>query len=1262
MRNSHQGIGIFDAILRSSRREYFDNHYKYMNELNIFYQALPANTNHLDLTRITPGDDDFPASWLKHLFQQPPLQLSVQPDYAIAGRLQRFYFASRNQERLRGLPALGFGYPLLLWKHEDQSIAAPLFIWQIGLTPAPGSTQNWIFSRNSEDPVAYNRPLAALLNAVVEYDVEQALAKALSSGQLSSKSLLHCCDRISEYLGISNTSQNLAIAECPDAAELKALQQQGVIQWSGIIGLFPPQTLPTALDETRMLHAEVQQKGHGFGLLSLDPHQASALQTIFTNKTSVVEGNAGTGKTHLLTHLLTNALSNGQRCLVVSENLGTLRQIQQRLAQAGLAQYHFLLQNPANDKTVLTDLLRAIANADTLPPTYDETNYRATLDKASRLKQKLDDNYRALRRPVFGPFNWTQTVGQFLRSNRLEGKELLTSQLNPQDFTFRYEEYQQLREHINISYPLYAKVNTLRHPLGDLHESLFTQKNKAESLQYITAQLNAFLDKAESLHYRFLNKINSYADLLTEHYEGRYGEMANRLARLRDQIADYSSRYGADFDQAGAGALKLRGVFSGKVKSVLEARDEVATAYLELVKIFKENPPFEFQFAPSGDGKNIQKVRQNLDAFRKALDAWRENLTALVQEELSRLTAANSDAELSMNEELAELEYALDLLVSELNETKIYQQSFENKTLTILKRQKYLEEIIEQLETSRLYLRDFDHFYDWQRNWLSLPDNAARLVRALVKVKPHDWLQAFESWYLNNCLLIAAQSPLPTEQIAILDFVRSCHQLKALLLAQISVQWFEVREAALKELRRTNKEHFQLLFGKKNQEAIKSQSLQSLLKKGLDAVTAIYPIILATPYAIAQALPEVREHFDYTLFDDAQYLPFGEAAQALQAGKQTVIFGDSSRLPIEDETVLLGWAKARQVPTVKLQTCHRWNPGNLLQLLHSKDMDDDAIGHFTVRFEQLDGRYDEAAGINDEEAQRIIHLLNDIKPNEKRTFPTVGIACFTTPQRDLIASYLLKIKQKWSPGVEKIQQLERNGLGVFHVDELRGQHFDVLIVSTVYGIVDARGNVTRQIDTTLNASDFTSSIRLLMSRPLREVYIINSIPQSTWERWLNMPEQPGIFLLANYFAYNQALERADAGRQQAIAQQLHDWAQPATNEHSDRVFLEEVAIALQPYLGKDRVKICAEEVQLKMPLLIEGARTHQPAIILQPDGFFAQTPFTDYLWEDYQKDLLLQRGFAFEPLWSVNWWKNARQEARRLAGSIIKADAETSET
>ncbi|MFM8489399.1 MAG: hypothetical protein ACKOCH_23950, partial [Bacteroidota bacterium] len=86
----------------------------------------------------------------------------------------------------------------------------------------------------------------------------------------------------------------------------------------------------------------------------------------------------------------------------------------------------------------------------------------------------------------------------------------------------------------------------------------------------------------------------------------------------------------------------------------------------------------------------------------------------------------------------------------------------------------------------------------------------------------------------------------------------------------------------------------------------------------------------------------------------------------------------------------------------------------------------------------VEGRYDEASRTNEAEARQVIDWLNLIEQTPAHTYPVVGIACSTVQQRDLIASQLLRIRQRKMAGWEKIQQLILNGLGVYQFAEMQG--------------------------------------------------------------------------------------------------------------------------------------------------------------------------------------------------------------------------------
>ncbi len=1226
----------------------------------IYQNILPLDTATVDLAKLDQHGSALAYTWVEQLLQQGHFKLSAQPDFSTAAKVRHLYTTSRNQDRVKGYHELGFGYPIVLWQQQGKPMAAPLFIWQLELTPTPDTADAWLFAHNANNFVSYNQ---ALLEHFLQQDVpiESLLTRTIQQGTIRARALVDCCLELAELAGLDNTAQQLAVMEAPTSDEaLTALQNRGTILWSGVVGMFPPQPLNPYATPDISERTLPEPTGHEFGLLDTDPAQASAFKVIHNNNCTFVQGASGSGKTHLLLHLLSNALSNGKRCLVVAESFGALQQIQERLAQLELATYSFLLRNGFTDKTILLDLLRAVATAETAETDHDEAEFRAALDKCKRLKAKLDAQYHTVKQQLLGPYTWTQVVGMFLRSNRTEGRELLSGQLNTQDFDFQYDEYLQLQQDIRTAFPLYQKVNTLRHPLSNLHQHLFIKNNKSQALHNIQKLLAAFLDKASALQHRYITKTTLYADLLNEYYESRYSELSVQLQRLQDRLADHSSRYGADFDLAGTGILKLRGVFSNKTKTILEAREEVTEAFQNLQKTFLQHHPFEFNFLQIGESKNIQKIRRNLEDFSQALQRWRESLPALVQDDVQRLNAKTANDALYLQDQIGELEYDLDLLTEELNEAQLYEQPFENKTLTIPRRQKYLEDIIEQLEITQLYLRDFDHFYDWQRLWLSLSASATKVIRGLIKVKPTDWHCAFESWYLHNCLATAPYAEFHSDSEHLTDYVGYIQQLRQLLPNQIRQHWQKEREEALRKLRRNHRETYDALWGKRNQELSRNLSLPELLHNGLDALSATYPILLATPLAINRDLPKAIQHFDYVLIEDIQHFPVAQAAKALHMGQRLVLFGDPDQA-MPGAGTLLDWATETQLPVAPLPFCHRWNPGNLRQIINSMTLEEAAVGNCKFRFEQIDGRYDEADGSNDEEAQEIIRLLNDIKPTAQRTYPSVGIACFTVGQRNLITSYLLKIKQVWSPGAEKIQQLERNGLGVFHLPELRGQHFDVLIISTAYGIIDSKATLTSHVQQLYDHS-MTGLLYLLMGTPRREVLLVNSIPESQWQSWLHQVENPGVFLLSNYLAYIKAFANSDAQAQQAIAQRLQHWAHPNGIRTPDNLFAEEAANALQPYFESGRLKTQVQEAHFQLPLLLLNARQQQPVISIQPDVFFAETPETDFVWEHQQRNLMMNYGFRYLPLWSVNWWKNPNQEARKLASLIIKMEAENAPT
>jgi hypothetical protein len=1222
----------------------------------IYREALPGYDGRLDIARINPDEENFAYQWIEQLLRQGSLHREINLGFHENEQFQHLFFESRNGERLRAFSGLGFGFPLFVALDGEELVVAPLFIWPLKIAPFSNQSDSWLITHESEQPVMYNRFLAGFIKEKYDCDWEDRFAAMVASRKPDVESLSSFCLDLANELQLERHDPSLTLVACPSMEKIDELAREGSIQWSGVLGLFPVQVAPASAEgaQTLLQNRELAAPGHPFGLLDLDPCQASAMEAVARNRVVLVEGGPGSGKTHLLTHLLTNALSNGARALVVSPNVEELKEVQNYLNRLGLESLNFLLKDPVHDKFLLLEVLKAAANTEPEPANHREDHFRIALDKAGREKVKLDANYRAVRRPVFGNENWTETVGRFLMSNRREGKEMLSSQLNAQEFTFSFDEYRQLCEAIEKSYPLYLKIGALNHPLANLHAGIFVHQNKDEGLSFVNEQLETMHDKATRLHLRYIQKANAYSEKLTSHYENYYEQLAARLAHIEELLADYGARYGDDF-RKGSGAQRLYGLFSDHYRKIAEARTEVIEAYRQLIRTFKRSNYFDHQFYSTRDGKHVAKVQENLKGFSRALETWREQLPDLVQEEIRRLNHKTVHPDLDFREQIQELEYALDLLVEEINGSGLYQLPLENKNLTIPKRQKFLEEVIEQLEKTRYNLRDYDPFYDWQRNWFSLPEPARRLIKALVKVKPEDWQAAFDSWHLFHCLTKAYDPALPTGENSIKNFVGQYLKLRPLLVPQTVQLWQDRRSHALKELRKGARETYNRIFSRRNNELSSGYSLKDVLAKGFESITAHFPVLLAPPHVAAEILPGKEESFDYLLIDGSHFLPWLQAAPLLHKAKRIVVFSDPELENPTDPYSLPAFLRQAAPATVALDIVHRRTAGNLQQLPIESPVSEAAQEGFTMHYEQIDGRYDERQAQNEAEAQHVIRMLNLIKETPQRTFPSVGIACFSRPQRDLILQYLLQIKRKRQPGAEKILQLERNGLGVFFLDEPAGQHFDILIISSTFGTVDTKGNLSDHMRS-LNQSEGLRRLYLIMSRALREVFVLSSIPIEDLDEFKTDSRRPGFFLLANYFLYAKAVHESDKRTQDAIAERVRQWRSTGEHTYPHSIFTQEIALTLEPYLGAGRIRQNVREGRYFFPLLISSLREGQPTLQIQPDEYFAGTPATDYLWEYNRREDLAGHGYLLMPVWSARWWKNPKQEARRLAGAIIKLD------
>lgn len=1219
--------------------------------------ALPAYPDSTDL--FTLNENNFALKVIRELFEKQAFELPIAANYPAAEWLNHFYFEAKNRERIFGSKTFGLGYPFVLAEAGGHQMAAPLFFWQLALEPHSQYVDNWTVQRGEGQSVVPNFPLFYLVDRLHGSDFTERARRATAGKQLKTSDLAEISTAICGTLGLQEQGLTLSVLPSPGASEIEVYTRQGVLHWSGVVGIFPslPMTVttepPVVVPD---LPADLVWK-HSFSTMPMDPSQRAVLQSVQQNALTVVEGASGTGKTYTISNIIVNALSNGKKCLVVSHNIAALRRAQRFILEKGFGDLSFIVRDLAGDQLMLADMLRAAAD-NKAKEKFNEDVFKTALNRVQRETRKLDDAWEGLHSPVFGEQSFVETVGRFLRANRAEGKELLQSQLNPSDFQFTKAEFDETVAAIRASEPLFRKFPTFGHPLARLNGSIFLDNESGAGLALTERQVKNLLDKATALHHRYISKTNEYAEALTDHYEQHYAELAALTKRVTNQLEDGVNRFGPDFEKPASTTEKLYGVFSDKYKSMVAQKEKIGQDFGELRKTYATRKYFDFDFPASLDVRNIRKINELTKDFEAALRLWRKRIPANVREDVRRLNSKSNHFDLDFREQIKDLEYALDVFVGEFNEANLYADELRHEMLTIPKRQEFLEGVLVQLEDTQFYLRDFPDFHVWQRHWLGLSPVQQKAVRALGKIKPKNWAAAFESWYLHHLLQQEYSPNLVWDSETLENWSAGFRELREVLPGQISAIWQKRRAAALRQLKNEDSDGYKTWFGKNNRTLSAARRPEELFQKHIHALTETLPVLLVTPQVALDVVQSSAMLFDLILVDEGHNIMKQKAFHLFDMGKNIVLFGDSKQdmTPFAEDDIL-EFCKSIGAQTLTLDYQHQHCPEEWIDFnkiafgTPFKRLPSNLSGHDVTTVANVEGRYDEATCTNEAEARQIIDWLNLIEPTPAKTYPVVGIACATVQQRDLIAGQLLKIRQRRAAGHEKIQQLHLSGMGVYQFGELQGQHVDVLLLSLTHGLTDAQGKLTKDLHF-WNTQLGINQLHIALTRATQRIFIAHSIPPGLHTVLAADRNHRGTCILSHLVTF---AEQIQGGQKEAAAGQLESMknllAYPEDFFPSN-IFMEEVEIALQPYFEPGRIERNATVAGVTVPLVIHGS---QPNVLLF-DGVLAKTALPSYEWEEKLRQYFDRNGIAHIQTLSVQWWKSPKQEARKLAGRVISSE------
>ncbi len=1251
--------------------------------LNSIYGNVLRQPHSMDICGLFSDMGPATQPLVRQLIDAPSLSLDINTEEEGAGKtIKNLYFEAANRLKLQGNQTLGFGYPLFCAPDADAPdgmTAIPVFIWQLEIKPSQTQPDIYHLLRTFHQQVRPNPLFVHYLSKKLGIADAKSLYDACANFKINAEKVLGACNQIAIAGGLETTNTALNVQVYPSQTELNGIKQnspKGKFVWAGCLGVFPAlgiqnlhllnrlATEKNPFVSEEMFKSRSQTLGHSFSDSgNLNTRQEAVLCQLPLHRNIAVYAPSGSGKTELIHGILSNALVNGAKCLVVSPLNSTIQATQAACDRMGYTDLTFRLQEPTVDKPLLINALQTAVASAKKPGNFKEEEYRLALNGAQRLKTKADKSYHALAQPLLGDANWTEMVGRFLANQYKEGKQVLNGYLSPKSWTFNETVLQTTLESLRQTRVLYQALGATSHPLDNLHPANFLNRTNQEAFDFVHTQTSDLLSDAKRLHRATNQLIEEYADALDAYYNKYYLQFSREATAIREDLGDYNSQYGDDFNKKSGlktAELFIKGIFSSKHKSILEVREDVQLRYNRLIEAYRKRAYFPHTFSQSKNKNGFEAMSQELAAFDDSLKTWRQRLNGLVREEATRLSSATAKNELEMTREITQSEAHFKAFIEHLNLVALYEKPLTPQTITLPQQKDFLEDIIDRLEKTEHNLRDFDLFYAWQNNWLNLPPHVKDATIALTKTKPNDWEAAFSSWFLHQTLALQPHDLLPEDDEQLQHYERYLTKLTEIVPAKIKHHWAMRQNEQVKRLKNSNKNLFNELNNHKDNASLTARSLSDLVKLDFNLLTESFPVFMVSPHIVADYFPEIENYFDIVIIDDADVLLAGQAIGAMWRGKHNVIIAEND---VATESSLWQFAKNCAFARIDLkQIYHKTHPkfSRLSNaLFHSHRLEvlpttmDALNANGIMSLKQINGIYYPEHRTNEDEAQEVVKMLNLVAPNAYNNYPSVGIVCFTYEQRNLVSDYLQRIKQQKQPGYDRIIQLEKCGLGVFHISELEGVNKDIVYVSTTYGM-DYLRKLTNDINE-LNAPITRNYIQMLLATPNAQVTICTSIPHEFVQEQIKRTGDDGTRLTAIYLAYTEAVEdnRTD------IEQKLLDAVVPTPSADAYVVapsFNEQVRMELTKYIDASRVETNAWVDNLPIDIVIRPSVAGAPAVAVVTDGFFSRGAYDTFCRETELIKRLEAQGYRYYPLYTKQWWRQPSLEARKLAGSFIQAE------
>lgn len=325
------------------------------------------------------------------------------PEKDLGNRLTQLYRTARNSLEENGTNTLFLALGMLVW-YETNASQKPRYapILLIPMEIIRKSVQTGYLVRKHEDEPQLNVTLAEMLKQDFGVEIKGLNPLPTDEHGIDVKKVLTIIRRAimhqprwdvleDAYLGLFSFSKFIMWHD------LKVRTEE--LKRNKVVASLIDRQLTWSSDEHGPAEDHLDATYHPKDLLcpiSADSSQLAAICSAGSEKSIVLHGPPGTGKSQTITNIIAHALAHGKSVLFVAEKMAALSVVQRRLTQIGLAPFCLEVHsNKSKKKDVLEQLRQALEIGRASAP----QSWEAEANRLKKLRDELNEYVHALHRP-----------------------------------------------------------------------------------------------------------------------------------------------------------------------------------------------------------------------------------------------------------------------------------------------------------------------------------------------------------------------------------------------------------------------------------------------------------------------------------------------------------------------------------------------------------------------------------------------------------------------------------------------------------------------------------------------------------------------------------------------------------------------------------------------------------------------------------------------------------------------------------------------